>query len=287
MSHPRPNRKTGQTKTCSICGVAFYVQKSHLSTRQFCDIKCKGIASRKYFQCEVCGVRTYSFKNKTKRFCGEECESLARRNGKTVPCAVCNAPVYVVKSRLGKPLHFCSGEHANLWQGRNKTKHICRICGQEFRWSPSRSKSKNYNIIYCSLSCRDADPERRLQLLKMNQTLQKTSTTRVEKRGYKLLDEINVPYERQALFANKFCVDAVFKRQKLVIQFDGDYWHGRKGILDKRVAKRVALDHSQDAYIAACGWKEIRLWESDLLSRPDWCQNRVIAALCKQRIKTP
>jgi very-short-patch-repair endonuclease len=150
--------------------------------------------------------------------------------------------------------------------------HTCKMCGGEFSWSPSRSASGAYTITYCSLICRDADPQRTAMLLAMNQRLQLGRMTRAEEAGYVILDNLGVPYLRQPNFAKKFTPDAAIPSARLVVQFDGDYWHDRAGTsTELRIMQRVALDRSQDAYARACGWEVLRLWASDIKADPAGC----------------
>lgn len=109
----------------------------------------------------------------------------------------------------------------------------------------------------------------------MNSAQQSISPTKPERIGYGLLDRLGVKYTPQAIFKGKFCVDAIVPSSRLVVQFDGDYWHGRKGTEEARIAKRMNLDRSQDAYIRACGWRVLRLWESDLHRHPQACLRRL------------
>jgi G:T-mismatch repair DNA endonuclease (very short patch repair protein) len=206
-----------------------------------------------------------------------------RRTGEHRACAWCGNGFYVVASRVAKGEgRFCSLDCHNANQGNAKTSHTCLICGEAFRWSPSRTASGNYNVTYCSLRCRDADPERVKMLRRMNQDLQLRRMTKVEANGYALLDGLGVEYKRQAMFGGKFTPDAVVPASRLVVQFDGDYWHDRAGTnTEPRVMKRVALDRSQDAYIRSCGWEVIRLWESDLRSDPADCAARVSRLLLR------
>lgn len=171
---------------------------------------------------------------------------------------------------------FCSLACHNADQGRDKTKHTCKICGESFRWSPSRSASGNYRITYCSLTCRDADPERRAMLLAMSQRLQLGRMTRAEALGYALLDTLDGDYLRQVLFAGKFTPDAVIPAARMVVQVDGDYWHDRKGTsTEPRILRRVALDRSQDSYVRRCAWEVARFWHSDLCDVPAECAARL------------
>lgn len=95
-----------------------------------------------------------------------------------------------------------------------------------------------------------------------------------ERTLYGLLDDLGVDWERQYLFAGKFLVDAAIPEANLVIQADGNYWHGH-GLADDemhpRVLRRVKYDRSQDAYMTSAGWTVLRFWESDLTYDPERC----------------
>ena len=205
----------------------------------------------------------------------------ARRTGESRACRHCGATFYVPANRVLKGEgDFCTLACHNADQGRAKTEHTCKMCGSTFRWSPSRSASGNYNITYCSLDCRNADPERTARLVAMNALLQSGRTTNAEVLGYALLDQLKVDYLRQQVFAGKFTPDAVIPAARLVIQFDGDYWHDRDGAsTEPRIRRRVSLDRSQDTYVRTCGWDVIRFWHSDLKAAPEACADRLTQLL--------
>ncbi len=206
-----------------------------------------------------------------------------------VSCAYCGEVVYKRKVYIESfSNHFCSLDHANKWQGRNKTSHVCIICGKTFQWSPSRHK--NNNILYCSLNCRNADPSRREMLIDMNRKQQTLQPNSNEIRGYELLDKLNINYEPQRLMYNKFIVDAYLPDHNIVIQFDGDYWHGnieKYPNPDGRQVKRMRLDLSQDAYMAKCSVRVFRIWESDLKERPDHVKNQLLLFLAHPEHSQP
>lgn len=72
--------------------------------------------------------------------------------------------------------------------------------------------------------------------------------------------------------------DLVFRKARVVVFCDGDFWHGRN--LDARVAKletghnapywvakitaNVARDRKQESELAALGWHVLRYWETDI-----------------------
>jgi len=71
------------------------------------------------------------------------------------------------------------------------------------------------------------------------------------------------------MIANKFTVDAYLPDLKLIIQFDGDYWHGNPSYYDKLNAlqiKNQLRDKSMDNYLIKCGFKIMRFWEHDIKS---------------------
>jgi very-short-patch-repair endonuclease len=266
-----PKRRRGSMKSCPICQSAFYV-KASLSTQAkregiYCSRRCKGLGARhRPRPCETCQKIFQPTYKTSKRFCSQLCSGVARRNGKMVPCTLCGDMFYLPKGRLElAQQYFCSLAHANIWQGRLKVEHTCTVCGKQFKWSASRGKQTT--VQYCSLACRDKHPKTAAQLLAMNVRQQQRHTNGLERLGYAWLDSLHIVYEPQKVIGNKFCVDAFLPQQKIVIQFDGDYWHGnpaRFPILDARQQRRVRLDASQDAYMRACGYIVIRLWETDM-----------------------
>jgi very-short-patch-repair endonuclease len=105
----------------------------------------------------------------------------------------------------------------------------------------------------------------------MNAIQQTMTPNKLETLGYSILDESKIDYIKQHLMFNKFCVDAYIPSKNIVVQFDGDYWHGNPNKfahLDSRQKKRQNLDKSQDAYFKKCDVKVCRIWESDLVKDP-------------------
>lgn len=106
--------------------------------------------------------------------------------------------------------------------------------------------------------------------------------TKPEQIGYAILDSIGVDYIPQYVIGAKFCVDAFVPSAKLVVQFDGNYWHGHPALFptpDARQQRRMSLDRSQDAYMAASGFRVVRVWECDLLKEADAVRHRLLSLL--------
>lgn len=73
--------------------------------------------------------------------------------------------------------------------------------------------------------------------------------------------------------------DIVFRRARVVVFCDGDFWHGRRWRQRReklaggtnapywtaKIAANVARDRRHNRALRAAGWTVIRLWETDIL----------------------
>ncbi len=82
--------------------------------------------------------------------------------------------------------------------------------------------------------------------------------------------------------------DFVFREQAVAIFVDGSFWHGwrfpawRHKLSEKWEAKIEATrkrDRRNHARLRRAGWIVIRVWDFQLERNPEWCINRVLAAL--------
>ncbi|MEK6879221.1 MAG: hypothetical protein AABY22_06405 [Nanoarchaeota archaeon] len=221
------------------------------------------------FICKGCGKDVKEKRPKYKlKYCSLECYRNSKKprikKGKIFDCEWCGKSIYKMKS-LQRQHSFCSKICSNKWQGRNKLRFICKMCGKEFSWSKSRIKQVNPS--YCSLICRDKDPKRKDMLKKLNILQQNMKLNNLEKKGYEILDSLKMEYKPQVLIGNKFLVDVFIPKYNLIIQFDGDYWHGnikKYKELSERQKKRKIIDKSQNAYFKKCGFNILRIWESEI-----------------------
>lgn len=80
--------------------------------------------------------------------------------------------------------------------------------------------------------------------------------TSIEKKVYDELKSRGFLFETQKLINNKFIVDAYIPSLNLIIEADGDYWHG----LDRVIKK----DKAENAYLTKCGYNMLRLTELEI-----------------------
>lgn len=212
------------------------------------------------FKCIGCGkdVEVRRSKN-NKNYCSLTCYRNGirpnRKTGEIIKCGCCGKERYVRKSQI-KEVNFCSVKCLNEYQGRNKIQFICKICGEKF--GLSKSKIEGANPTYCSWSCRIKDKESIIKNSTLGNVMQqnKKGLNKLELAGQKILKEIGVAFEEQVLMFNKFLVDVLIPSEKLVIQWDGEYWHTKP--------KRILLDKSQDAYLKKCGYKVLRITDRQI-----------------------
>ena len=229
------------------------------------------------FACKGCGISVTERRppNGTK-YCSLKCFRSSprpqRKTGKEIICMQCGDKKYKENSHVGKA-KFCSIECLNVFQGRNKIDFICKTCNAPFRWSPSRINTLGREPKYCSVKCRTVCPEWKRNAVVAGNLKQcnNKEPNRLEKAGAEILRNIGVEFQEQVLIENKFIVDTFIPKLKIVIQWDGDYWHGFKitnGELSQRQIKRMALDKSQDAYMRKCGYTVLRFWEHEVHGEP-------------------
>ena len=85
--------------------------------------------------------------------------------------------------------------------------------------------------------------------------------------------------------------DFAYASAKVAVFVDGDFWHGRKWFRDGKAPKtnaeywiakfraNRARDIRADAALRAMGWLPLRLWESDISTRPLACARSVRMAV--------
>lgn len=80
--------------------------------------------------------------------------------------------------------------------------------------------------------------------------------TSIEKKVYEELKARGLLFEKQKLINGRFLVDAYIPSLNLVIEADGNYWHSLE-----KVKKR---DKTKNAYLTKCGYKLLRLSETEI-----------------------
>ena len=90
--------------------------------------------------------------------------------------------------------------------------------------------------------------------------------------------------------------DFVFRRLKVVVFVDGDFWHGYKlsewehklsrGYWHEKIKRNVERDRINRKALRVAGWKVIRVWEHQMQQRPDQRLAGIQRALAKSKART-
>ena len=267
-------------RQCRRCGIRFEVKasKARAGRGTYCSRACAFPQVRK--PCETCGKEIAVTESKLARgwgrFCSIECRDIERWGGDrkiTFACAECGAPRTVTRTlAVDGGGTYCSTEC--MYRGRrNQLEHTCRICGMTFERAVSVGPAK-----FCSRACltkwRKTDPSERARVQKMRQAmLAQRVPTRCESALYELMGDIFGSEWQPQFQLGYWTVDAAVPALQLVVQADGDYWHGRleQHRTHLSVKRNRANDRRCDTYCAKNGWTVLRLWETDLLNDRDYC----------------
>lgn len=78
--------------------------------------------------------------------------------------------------------------------------------------------------------------------------------------------------------------DVLLKDKNMVVFIDGDFWHGkdfskRKDKLNEfwrnKIATNMTRDRRNNRMLRSEGWDVLRLWEDDIMKRPEWCIEKI------------
>ena len=95
-------------------------------------------------------------------------------------------------------------------------------------------EKNGYNVKFCSIGCRNKDEEWKLNSsINANMVQQnKKGPNKLEIAGRRILETLRKDFDlkftikEQKLLCKKFLVDIFIPSKNLIIQWDGDYWHG-------------------------------------------------------------
>lgn len=89
-----------------------------------------------------------------------------------------------------------------------------------------------------------------------------SDTTNIERTLYEILDNIGVEYETEVNLVGNFLVDVIMPEQRVVIEADGNYWHGHPHMqpYDEKQEEKIESDTRKDRNLLQEGYHVIRFW---------------------------
>ena len=203
----------------------------------------KNLYKKRTFVCIGCGIKTIARRPKEKlKYCSLECyrssERPNNRKGKTVKCHRCGVDVYKPKNILGRSeKYFCS-----------------QLCANKYQQETNDKTKMRENGVKSILS-----------------QIKNSKPTKLEIEGKNILNEIGICFTEQVPMFNKFIVDVLIENKKIVVQWDGEYWHLKKINKDR--------DNSQDKYLAKCGYRVLRYTDKQINKNREAVKKDIIKQL--------
>lgn len=273
---------------CLICG------KEH-SNKKYCSEKCQYEAykikkvERVNIKCLNCGEEFETLKTKPKKYCSRKCVD----EHKKITYLGENNPMFNVKVKEETKIKH-SLISKELWKNpiiANKIKDGIKERNKNSDypngWSPeSRDKrKKTYEKIYNDPSLVEIMKNKRDNTcLKkygktsydiMNDALLKTSKTKIENMFEEYLKEKNIDYKNQHKIYYKIDGNLKYKiydfiiNDKILIEIDGDYWHGNSQffkVLNETQLKNKENDDFKNELAKMNNMTLIRFWENEIIN---------------------
>jgi very-short-patch-repair endonuclease len=152
------------------------------------------------------------------------------------------------------------GSRNGRWRG-GPVAHECTVCGtlsMHPRYLHEQIEAGNRQPA-CSVDCASELGRRGV----------KFTRTSIEVKMAEELEARDVDYVEQYVLGDKFRLDFFLPAYEIVIECDGNYWHTREDV--------VKRDARKNAYIAACGFKLFRFWETDINEDVEACVDIICA----------
>lgn len=268
-------KQTREERACLHCGKIFAVRPSE--TKAYCSLSCsaqvKNSTRKVAYPIRVCQRCGKEFEQKPRnierKYCSRQCSDAINKNPPALewtskPCAYCG------NLFLCPPWHpqvtHCSGKCAKQHQAqtvqgpahplwKDKIEMSCEVCGKICAVKPCIAQ----RFRACSKRC--------AAILSV-QAQQRISS--IEIKMQEALLKVGLEPTPQYIIG-PYIADFAFPEHHLVVECDGDYWHGNP--------KQQAKDRRKDGYLNHNGWDVLRLPEHRILSNIDECVQEILTAL--------
>lgn len=244
--------------------------KQQQEQQRFCSVRCRNITNSakqtriKGKACTQCGRIGYTRKAAICRYCREWTpEQIAY-----VRNHYANDGARSVADALGCPLALVRNRANKMGLKLTKTATSRIVNAKAKAYMLKSNPMKRPEVVQKVKRWWDEHPEAaehlNQKLIEGQQRLQRNKASKLELRLRTILSDLEINFEPSALVKPKFIVD--IRIGTLIIQADGEYWHGhpRYEPLTDRQKQQRARDVAQDAYLRACGYTVVRVWDRDV-----------------------
>lgn len=234
--------------------------------------------------CKQCKKETYKFFARNKLtvydFCSIECQQKYNKENNIQHCPICGKN-FLYKEKKKKYYGTCGNENCihehkcnrnkniknNHWRKRNDSDEI-----EQRRITTRLMKDKSLNRVYTPwnkgktnvYSKETIDKIRNATIKQMQEG--KIKKTKIEEKIENFLKEQNIDYI-YSFILNRRQYDFCIKNYNILIEADGDYWHGNPKIYDvlsERQHLKQLDDKIKDRIAKENGYTILRFWEKDI-----------------------
>lgn len=160
---------------------------------------------------------------------------------------------------------------------RKKILELSKIGLKKANSPESREKIRLTNLSPETKERRRLSTARRLAKMPTVSSLNKIFRRALHKAGLFPKEEYRIDY---------YVVDFCFPKKKIVIEVDGNYWHGNPtyySTFNKTQRRVVGKDKAEGTYLRNREWTLLRFWEDDINKHLGSCVEKVVGALNESR----
>lgn len=229
------------------------------------------------FSCKHCGSDFARYPSTVKHdrpvFCSGDCTYAYRRihghNAKVkveCKCETCGN-IRFLSPKKAATNRFCSQECMIVWRSTLRLKYdenahtdvVCKFCGESF--STHKCRIDGVRGKFCSRSCSASFHIRHSA----------RSISKAEIRFGNEMSEAGLIFEAQAKIG-KMIVDYAFHEHRLVVEYDGEYWHS--------LPKSIERDIKKNARLRDLGYDVLRIPERTHIINKSDALRLVVDRLC-------
>jgi very-short-patch-repair endonuclease len=296
-------------KECDQCGVKYNTKNKK---QKYCSVECqynsyrKKTAQRVKVCCQYCGIEFEERKHKVEKYgvkyCNKKCADLHK---KTTYLKEGN-PAFGTK-HTEKQKNNASIRSKKLWKNeeyRNKIKNgiskFIKINGY-FPGTDENSKRKRmetmierYGIPHnwvgkygeraCDKKTLEIYNKTSVQML-IDYSHYYNRKTDIEKMFEIILEELEIPFQYKFRIYDKEKIDFWFREYdfliintNVLIEVDGDYWHGNKNIFEELTDFQQSIklnDEIKEKFANTKGYNVFRFWGSDIKKNNNEVKNKL------------
>lgn len=266
-------------RVCPVCGVSFNARKGRSKKcKTYCSLVCSNKSRiRPLSKCPICGELFKSIVTTVgrQRYCSKKC-GFKSRHGQPSPLKTPEHIIAYVSTHypdgniqsIADHLGLSYGAVQQIAQKAGVKRRLTEMCKTNSERMLAHNPMHNPETVNKVRQFYVDNPDKRNEVMgKLREghaRLNRDKPSKPELKCGQHLTELGIHYASQFIIKNKFVVD--FKIGNIILQVDGEYWHGHPRFepLTDRQTNQRKRDAAQDKYLTACGYEVVRVWERDI-----------------------